>query len=259
MRKIVAFLIFVFLTVSTAFADLSATFIDVGHGDCAIISCNGETMMIDTGPTGAWNNIEPKLSEISSLKYLVLTHPHADHIGNAVNVIESVPVDAVILPPIQHDSKTYGKAMAAINREEIKQIYPFVGDVYQLGGATITVYAPYPVAYTETNDYSIVLMLEYDEIKILFCGDAEAESECDMLAGDLPLKADILKVGHHGSDTSSTYDFVSAVSPAYAIISCGERGDYPSTDVGLTLSEAGAEILVTKTMGDITFLLHPAP
>lgn len=259
MRKIVAFLIFILLAASTAFADLSVTFLDVGHGDCALVICDGETMMIDTGPAGAWNNIEPKLSGISNLKYLVLTHPHADHIGNAVNIIESIPVDAAILPPIRHDSKTYGKTMTAINKEEIKQIYPFVGDTYRLGGATITVYAPYPVAYTETNDYSVVLMLEYSGTKILFCGDAEGESEHDMLAGDLPLEADILKVGHHGSDTSSTHDFVSAVSPAYAIISCGERGDYPSADVGLTLSEAGAEILVTKTMGDITFLLRPAP
>ena len=259
MKKVIVFLIFVLFATSTAFADLSVTFIDVGHGGCAIVTCDGEAMMVDTGPAGAWNNIEPKLSEIDNLKYLVLTHPHADHIGNAVNVIESVLVDAVILPPIQHNTKTYGKVIAAINREEIKQLYPFVGDMYQLGGATITVYAPYPVTYTETNDYSVVLMFEYNGIKILFCGDAEAESEYDMLAGDLPLKADILKVGHHGSDTSSTYDFVSAVSPAYAIISCGKRGDYPSTDVGLTLSEAGAEILVTKTMGDITFLLRPTP
>lgn len=257
MKKFVVLLASMLLIAATAFADLSVTFLAVGHGDCALIMCDGEYMMIDTGPAGAWDHIEEKLSGISSLKYLVLTHPHADHIGNAARVIESLSVDAAILSPVQHDTETYDAVLSALGKHEIVQLYPFVGDKYQLGTAVVTIYAPYPVAYANTNNYSIVLMLEYEGVKILFCGDAEAESEYDMLLGDLPLKADILKVAHHGSDSSSTYDFIAAVSPDYAIVSCGERGGYPSTDVGMILAEAGAEIHTSKSEGDITFQIQP--
>lgn len=140
--------------------------------------------------------------------------------------------------------------------------YPYVGDRYMLGDAEITVYGPHPVAYTNPNDWSIVLMIEYAGRRILLTGDIEAEAEYDLLAySDLyTLDADVLKEAHHGSNTSSTYDFVDAVSPQYAIISCASDADteYPHVETAMTLYDCGVEdVFLTSTSGNITVLISP--
>lgn len=248
------------VTPATASSALRVTFIDVGQGDCALVTCGNETMLVDTGPVGAWRHIAEAVGEEIEIDCLVLTHPHLDHIGNAARIIERNSVGRVMLPPVEYGTKAYAATMAAIDEADIECIYPAVGDVFHIGEAEVTVYGPHPVAYPEANDWSIVLMIEYAGRSILLTGDAEAAAEGDMLAYDdvLPLRADALKVAHHGSDTSSTFDFISAVAPRYAIVSCDSTEDrsYPSVETAMTLYECGVEdVFTTEVCGDVTIVI----
>lgn len=153
--------------------------------------------------------------------------------------------------------------MVAIEEHGIERVYPEVGNVIQLGDSSVTVYSPHSVAYPEANDWSIVLMVEYAGRKVLLTGDAEAPAEADMLAYDdvLPLKADVLKVAHHGSDTSSAFDFIAAVAPQYAVVSCDseEDRDYPSVVTAMTLFDCGvSDVLTTEKHGDVRITVSAA-
>ncbi len=221
-----------------------------------MLQCNGEVMLIDAGLAGKWTHIRDVLDTemVEELKYLVITHPHADHIGAASNVIGTFAVSEMLLPPIESATIAYNKMIKAAQEKDITLVYPDVGDVYALGDATLTVYGPHPVAYSNANNWSIVLMVKYGEHSALFAGDAEFAAELDMMAYSdvLPLKADVLKVAHHGSDTSSNYDFLTEVCPTIAVVSCGETDRYPSTDVAMTLMDVGVtKLMTTKAHGDI--------
>lgn len=238
--------------------ELTLRMVDVGMAECIIIDVDGEVMLVDTAYAKNEDAVRNALDEmdVESIRYLVLTHPHADHIGGSRWIIESYPIEKAILPPIEHSTATFDNAMKAFDENEIERVYPYVGDSFELGDAVITVYGPHPVAYESLNDWSIVLMVEYAGRRILLTGDIEAEAEWDLLTYSdwFPLDADILKVAHHGSGTSSIYPFVEAVLPQYAIISCGEESiEYPDIEVGMNLVECGvSEIWTTKQQGDIT-------
>lgn len=237
--------------------ELTLRMVDVGMAESIIVDVDGEVMVVDTAYAKNEDAIRNALNDmaIESIRYLVLTHPHADHIGGARWIIESYPVESAILPPIEHSTATFNNVMDALEENGTELIYPYVGDSFELGDALITVYGPHPVAYESLNNWSIVLMLEFADRRILLTGDIEAEAEWDMLMySDLfPLSADILKVAHHGSNTSSTYPFVDAVSPDYAIMSCGEDSKvYPDVGVAMNLFDCGvSEIWLTKQQGDI--------
>ena len=258
MKRLIAAVLCACLVFGTAIAEdgLKITFLNVGQGDCALLQCGGEAMLIDTGLAGAWTHIRDVLdtAQVEALKYLVITHPHTDHVGAAAEVIDTFVVSEMLLPPIESATIAYDKMIAAAQEKDIPLVYPEVGEVYTLGGATLTVYGPHPVAYSNANNWSVILMVEYGEHSALFTGDAEFAAEMDMLAYNdvLPLKADVLKVAHHGSDTSSNYDFLAEVRPDIAVVSCGETDKYPSTDVAMTLMDVGVtELLTTKAHGDI--------
>ena len=240
-------------------SELTFTMIDVGSAECLILVANGDAMIVDAGYAKSWNAIDEAIQsmDISTVSFFVITHPHADHIGSATKILENYEVETVLLPPITYDSEAYGRLSEMLINNKIDVAYPQVGDKYALGDACITVYGPHPVAYKNPNDWSIVLMVEYAGRRILLTGDVEAEAEYDLLAysNQYPLDADILKVAHHGSNTSSTYEFVSAVSPQYAIISCASDADteYPNIETAMNLFDCGTEdIFLTSTSGNIT-------
>lgn len=236
---------------------LAFTMIDVGMAECMIVTCGAETMMIDTAYIKNKDIIREELEQmdVDSIEYLVLTHSHADHISGTRWLIDAYEVGAVILPPIEYGTEIFNRTIDELRRHEMDMIYPYPGDQFNLGDATVTVYGPHPVAYTQENDWSIVLMIEYAGKKILLTGDAQIEAEKDMLRCDdwLPLRADVLKVAHHGSNTSSSFGFVEAVSPDYAIISCGKNDEaYPHVETAMTLMECGvSDILTTEQVGNI--------
>lgn len=203
--------------------------VDVGMAECMIVTCGQETMVIDTAYIKNEEMIRKALDQmgVESIKYLVLTHPHADHISGTQWMLETYGIDVALLPPVEYGTEVYNEALDALMEYDIKMIYPHLGDLLHLGDATVTVYGPHPVIYDQENNWSIVLMIEYAGRRILLTGDTQMEAEMDMLSWNewLPLKADILKVAHHGSNTSSSYQFIAAVAPDYAIVSCGKNED----------------------------------
>ncbi len=243
-------------------------FLDVGQADAILIleESGGirRAMMIDTGDRKTARQVTAYVREqgVTQLEWLVLTHPHADHIGGAAYLMESLPVGSCLLPPVETTTAIYGRVAQHLEEYAISRAYPGPGDRFFLGCAVFTVMAPHPVAYPLANDWSIVLMMEVAGRRVLFTGDAQVRSEEDMLAfrEQLPLRADVLKVGHHGSDTSSSYGFVQAVSPEIAVVSCGkdEQREYPMEDVWQNLLDAGvSRVYLTRMQGTVVLEIRP--
>lgn len=228
MRKIVALLFLLLLLPFSASADLQIFFLDVGHGNSTIVLCDGESMIVDGGPASSSSFLYSFIRETLSLThmdYMIATHPHEDHIGGLPAVLNAVPVDLILSPVTEWDTKRF----EAITRFALEQgstiVVPNDGDVLQLGGATITILHCWPEAWT-VNDMSIVVRIDYGDNAFILTGDAEYTSEYMMLDSGFPLRADVIEIGHHGSYTSTTQEFLDKVDPKYIIISCGKGNAY---------------------------------
>ena len=262
MKKFIWMLLgFVVLTECAAGEGLRFRMLDVGMAECIIVTVGDEAMVVDTAYVKNNETVHNAMEEmnVDTIKYLVLTHPHADHIGGAREILNTYSVEMAILPPIKYGTEVFNRTLQALQESGTELVYPYPGDIFKLGDATITVYGPHPIAYENENNWSIVLLIEYADRRILLTGDAEVEAEFDMLEYSewLPLEADILKVGHHGSNTSSSYQFIAAVSPEYAIISCGNDGNYPHVDTAITLFDCGvSQLMTTEMQGDIQIHIY---
>lgn len=240
--------------------ELVIHFIDVDQADAILIMDGDKTVMIDTGnwPDDAHKEYMLKYMKdlgIAVIDYLILTHPDADHIGGAPEVINTFEVKNCIMPDCVKTTKVFERTVAALENRNVNVLLPNPGDGYTLNNAALSILAPLSEKYSDTNDYSVVFRLQYGERSILFTGDAEAASEAEMVnrysAQDL--KADVLKVGHHGSRTSSSDSFLRLVDPDYAVISCGVENSYghPHSAVINRLNARGIEIFRTDTDGTI--------
>ncbi len=236
-------------------------FIDVGQGDAALIRTAAGDVLIDASTNSAEDELMAYLDThgVTTIEYAVFTHPHEDHIGGADMVINSFDVKRVLLPEKEHDSKTYTYMMDAIERHECDLILSEPDYTFTVGEVTFTVLAPLGTSYTELNDWSVVLRVEYGDTTVLFTGDAETVSEEEMLERYLAsgkLDCDLLKVGHHGSTTSTSEAFLEAVSPDYAVISVGEGNTHghPKAQILTRLENAGARVWRTDLHGSIVFV-----
>ena len=228
MKKAV-FLVMLLFLVDVAYADLSVHFLDVGQGDAALVICDGEAMLIDGGPTEASQFLYTYLrKETESLSVLIATHPHDDHIGGLAAALNAVVVDVIYSPVTVWNSKVWDDLTRYASAQGTPIVVPQEGDSFALGGATVTILHCWPEAWAE-NDMSIVLRVDYGSTSFLFTGDAE---EMEFMMIGLPLRADVLKIAHHGSRYSSTPEFIEAVAPSWAVISCGENNqyDHPHTE-----------------------------
>lgn len=237
--------------------ELSVHFIDVGQGDAALILSDGEAMLIDTGIyEGAQELIDYIHAQgVQKLTYAVATHPHSDHIGAMDEVITKFPIESFLKTEAVNDNKPYRYMMEELADKKTNVINPQSGDSYQLGQAQFTVLAPLSMDYgSNLNNSSIVIRLDYGDTSFLFTGDAEIEEELDLVENGIA-PADVLKVGHHGSETSSSNTFLDAVRPACAVISCGRGNRYghPDAEVLKRLEEREVEILRTDEKGSIVF------
>lgn len=205
---------------------LKIDFLDVGQADSILLSCGGEAMLIDAGNNEDGDSIVAYLrsSGVSQLKYAVGTHPHTDHIGGMDDVFDAIPVETVLLPDAITTTKTFSDMLDAIERNNLRVAVPQRGDTYQLGGATITVVSA--AQSDELNNTSLVLKATFGSTSFLFMGDAEAEVENAILRAGTDVKCDVLKLGHHGADTSTSDAFLAAASPKAAVISCGANNSY---------------------------------
>ena len=233
---------------------LTVHFLDVGQADCALLECGGEYMLIDGGNIGDGRMVIAYLQElgVEELKAVVCTHAHEDHVGGLPSVLAVYPVKQVFAPTKTYASKVFDDFLYYTDQQRLEVTIPVPGDTMTLGQAQITVLGPLK-SYAETNDTSIVMKVVFGETSFLFTGDMEVLAENDLLENGTDLKADVLKVGHHGSDTSTGYRFLYEVDPTYAVISVGEGNKYGHpNDITLSrLNDAECTIFRTDHLGTV--------
>lgn len=235
---------------------LEVHYIDVGQGDATLIKCGSHAMLIDGGNNNKGTTVQLYLKKqgVESLDYVIGTHPDADHIGGLDVIVYKYNCDTVIMPDYEKDTKTYQELVDVIHDKNMKITYPVVGEQYALGEAKFTIIAPNSNSYGgNANDYSVAILLEYGKNRFLFTGDAEEISEAEMLTNGIDISADVYKVAHHGSRSASTQEFLNAVHPKYAVISCGEGNSYghPHAEVLNRLRSMGVEVFRTDEQGSI--------
>ena len=233
-------------------------FIDVGQADSILAQLpGGQNILIDAG-----NNADADLvvnyllrQGINQLDHVIGTHPHEDHIGGLDAVIETFDTGKVYLPRVSHNTKTYEDVLLAIKNKGLKVTEAKTGiKLDTVSGVDAVFLAPGKSSYDGFNNYSAVLKVTYGSTSFLFTGDAEAESEQEMLLSSWQNpKADVLKVGHHGSHSSTTAAFLDIVSPDYAVISAGKDNDYghPHAQTLAKLAAAGVQVFRTDRQGTI--------
>ena len=240
--------------------ELVVHYIDVGQGDAISLEVpDGNNMLIDAGPGSAEDELVAYLDGIgvTEIDYFVLTHPDEDHIGGADLIFAEYTISTVILPDCKKDTKAYENMINGIENEDgCERLEPVMGQTFSMGqGAVITVLGPISDRYEDTNDYSVVLRLDYYETSFLFTGDAEKTSEMEMIERwtDGELDCDVLKVGHHGSRTSTNLAFLKLVTPELAVISCGEDNKYghPHGEAIQRLNDENIPIYRTDLLGSI--------
>lgn len=253
-----------------AFVDIEGSltvhYVDVGQGDAAlVVAPDGTAMLIDAGPNSAEDELSGYIDAlgIKRFTYVVFTHPHEDHIGGGDMIMRDYEVGTVIMPSAVSTTATFERLIDAIDASGARAICAndVVGMTYTLGsdiGAPeFTILAPGANEYDDLNNSSVVLRLDYGGSSFLFTGDAEKESERDQLAafGEAELRCDVLKVGHHGSSSSTTREYLDAVSPRAAVISCAKINDYghPHRETLDKLEGAGAKTYITGEIGTVVF------
>lgn len=235
--------------------ELEVHFIDVGQGDAVLIRQGEHDMLVDGGDNGYGNLVVSylKAQGVSHLDYVIGTHPHADHIGGLDDVINTFSIGKVIMPEVTHNSITFEDVIDAIKSKGLKITKPIVGDKYAIGDGEFTIIGPSGNEYSNVNDYSVMMRLVFGENSFMLTGDAEKKPEGEAIATGETLKSDVLKAGHHGSETSTTDSFLEAVDPDFAVIQVGEgnRYDHPSKSTLTKLQKKGIETYRNDLDGNI--------
>lgn len=244
---------------------LTVTFIDVGQGDSALIeTANGTSLLIDGGEYDAYSeHLAPFLAErsITSIDYAVVSHYHTDHMGGISELLETGAVGKLLIPKYDDANQNRERIIKKAKKHDVEISEICAGDVIDLGDPNLEISVLHPLeggfSQENENSNSLVLMLDYLGEKFLFTGDLEADAE-DSLRKRYDLEADILKVGHHGSSSSTSRKFLVAVDPTYAVISAGENNRYghPHYEVLDILDNDDVRIYRTDEDGDITFTVN---
>ena len=229
-------------------------FLDVGQADAALVRCDGHAMLIDGGNAEDSQLVYTFLKnhDISYLDYIVCTHAHEDHVGGLAGALNYATVGTAYCPVTSYDSRAFDSFVKYLDRQGVSITVPEAGDTFSLGSAQAQIVGPIRSS-EEPNNTSIVLRIVYGGTSFLFTGDAEREEEQDILDAGYALESTVLKVGHHGSAGSTTYPFLRAVMPDYAVISVGAGNSYGHpTEAALSrLRDAGATVYRTDLQGEI--------
>lgn len=236
--------------------NLIVSFIDVGQGESILIEApSGEKMLIDAGGTkddASYNYLKER--EIDKLDVIVITHPHSDHISELSKIICDLEVSQIYMPKVSHTSKTFEELITNISENNILVTEAKAGTYIDFSPEiTCLIVAPNSDNYSDLNNWSTVVHLTYQDTKFLFTGDAEIISENEILENGFDIQSNLLNIGHHGSSSSTSQEFLDTVNPEYAVISAGENNSYghPSQVVMNRLSEKGVETYVTAEVGTV--------
>lgn len=239
---------------------LAVHVLDVGKADSIFIECGGHNLLVDGGTADRGKQVVSYLKKrgAKTLDLVVNTHPDSDHIGGLQNVLLSFPVRRYFSPALPKnllpDSTEYRNVQKALKSKKTGEEHPKAGNSFSIGQLNLMVLGPVQTG-SDTNNNSIILKLVYGKTRFLLTGDAEKEEEKSLLATGEDLGADVLKVGHHGSDTSTTSEFLDAVRPKYAAISVGnDSNNLPKATVSRRLADDGISVYRTDINGTIIFL-----
>ena len=238
--------------------ELYLTMIDVGQADSFLFMQDGKTALVDCGTRSTGEDVVKHLNSIGVTKidYVFGTHPHDDHMGGMYDVITNFEIGKIIIPEVEIGEVTanwYIKLMDEILTNKYSIEYAKVGNVYELGNADMKVIGPITKFPSNTNNYSTVLKVTFGEMDIIMTGDAETEVEEEILASGENIDAEIYKVGHHGSDTSNSDEFLDAITPEYALISTkvGNKYEHPIKSTMEKLKERNIEVYRTDENGTV--------
>lgn len=240
---------------------LTVNFIDVGQGDCILVSSSDENMLIDCGEASQAEAVENYLNDAGVLRldYVIMTHPHSDHAGGMATIIRNYDVGEVIMPELADNdipsTRYFEQFLDACEEKNLQITDAQLGRTIKLGDTSAEIIAPNSGDYSSVNNYSVAIMMTHGKNKFLFTGDAETLAENEMLNSRKLSHVDVYKAGHHGSDTSSSEEFLKVISPDYAVIMCGAGNSYghPNDVVLERLLEYTNNIYRTDLNGNIIF------
>lgn len=250
--------------------EIKVHFIDIGQGDSILIQQGPKSMLIDTGPKENKDTLMEYLASqgIKKIDYLILTHQHSDHIGNAAKVIKNYPIGTIYMPDVTSSSNEFENMTQAINSKGLSITRPISGSSFTFGDTQCSILAPNSYKYEDENNYSIVLKMIYKNTSFLFAGDAQFISENEMINKGYDLSADVLKIGQHGNDKATSEEFLNKVTPKYAALSCAKNdsNDHPSKetmkllkgkDIPVYRTDESGTIVCTSDGQNITFDKEP--
>lgn len=232
-------------------------FFDVGEADSALVACDGHYMLIDGGNPGTSSFLFSYLQKhgIDYLDYIVCSHPHADHVGALAGALNYAAVGVAYCPVTEYDSRAFNSFVKYLSAQDKTITIPSVGQTVSLGSAKVTFVGPVDMTLAEQNENnaSLIVRIEYGQTSFLLTGDAEIEEELSVVHSEQIIQSTLLKVGHHGSYTSSSEEFLKAVSPKYAIISVGKDNGYghPHEEAMNRIQQYCDTVLRTDVVGEI--------
>lgn len=239
---------------------ITVHYINVDQGDCSIVQVNNKTLLIDAGPRQNAHNLIKYINScnIHSFDYVIATHPHDDHIGGMAQIINKYKIDNFYMPQVEYSGKLYEDMIDSLKYKnmKIKKINSNSTSINLGKDTTISILSPNNMIYENINNYSPIIRIKYKKVSFLFTGDAETEAEEEVLNKNYNIRSDVLKIGHHGSKTSTSKSFLQKVNPSIAIISVGRDNEYslPDNEILSLLSEY--RITCFRTDIDDTIVLY---
>ena len=235
-------------------------FIDVGQGDCTFVISDGKTLLIDTGEKEYAQKICEYIGNqgIDKIDYMLLSHPHSDHMGGASEIIDNIDVENIILPKLPYDmnptSKFYESFLLSVKNNGLKLTAALPGSIYEIGECKLEILSPVN-EYSDLNNFSAAAVLTHGADSFLFTGDIEKKSEKDIIETGRLSQIDVLKAAHHGSSTSNSREFLEITDPDYAVIMCSQGNSYnhPNKDAVERIRKHTDRIYRTDLDGTIVF------